>query len=185
VGSVGVRGSFSNGMDRFVSTFINKIDAKGRVSVPAPFRAILERDGYAGGGIYCYPSLDAPALDAGGQRLAENIDRLLHGLPDYSDERDQLSVALYGDVHTLAIDQDGRIVLPETLRAHAGLATQVAFVGLGQKFQMWEPARFEARRAAAREKVRDHRKLFGAGRRQSGPEAGPDAGQGGEGGARE
>jgi MraZ protein len=177
-------------MDRFVSTFINRIDAKGRVSVPAPFRATLERDGYAGGGIYCYPSLDAPALDAGGQRLAENIDRLLDGLPDYSDERDELSVALYGDVHTLAIDRDGRIVLPEPLRAHAGLATHVAFVGLGQKFQMWEPARFEARRAAAREKVRDHRKLFGAGRRLSGPvpEPGPDAGHeppGGEGGARE
>jgi transcriptional regulator MraZ len=178
-------------MDRFVSTFINKIDAKGRVSIPAPFRAILERDGYAGGGIYCYPSLDAPALDAGGQKLAENIDRLLDGLPDYSDERDELSVALYGDVHTLAIDQDGRIVLPETLRAHAGLSTHVAFVGLGQKFQMWEPARFEARRTAAREKVRDHRKLFGAGRRQSEPGSGPgpDAGHGsrmgGEGGARE
>jgi MraZ protein len=179
-------------MDRFVSTFTNKIDAKGRVSVPAPFRAVLERDGYAGGGIYCYPSLDAPALDAGGQRLAQNIDRLLDGLPDYSDERDELSVALYGDVHTLAIDQDGRIVLPETLRSHAGLSTHVAFVGLGQKFQMWEPARFEGRRAAAREKVRDHRKLFGAGRRQLGPEPrpepGPDAGHeplSGEGGARE
>jgi MraZ protein len=165
-------------MDRFVSTFTNKIDAKGRVSVPAPFRAVLERDGYAGAGIYCYPSLDAPALDAGGQRLADNIDRLLDGLPDYSDERDELSVALYGDVHTLAIDQDGRIVLPETLRAHAGLSTHVAFVGLGQKFQMWEPARFEARRAAAREKVRDHRRLFGAGRRSAG--YGPGQGPGGE-----
>ena len=129
------------------------------------------------GGIYCYPSLDAPALDAGGKSLAENIDRLLDGLPDYSDERDELSVALYGDVVTLTIDQDGRIVLPEALRAHAGLSTHVAFVGLGQKFQMWEPARFEARRASAREKVRDHRKLFGAGRRPSG--------EGGEGGARE
>jgi transcriptional regulator MraZ len=171
-------------MDRFVSTFTNKIDAKGRVSVPAPFRAVLERDGYAGGGIYCYPSLDAPALDAGGQRLADNIDRLLDGLPDYSDERDELSVALYGDVHTLAIDQDGRIVLPETLRAHAGLSTHVAFVGLGQKFQMWEPARFEARRAAAREKVRDHRRLFGAGPRPTGHEPGADS-AGGEGGARE
>jgi MraZ protein len=167
-------------MDRFVSTFINKIDAKGRVSVPAPFRAVLERDGYAGGGIYCYPSLDAPALDAGGQKLADNIDRLLDGLPDYSDERDELSVALYGDVHTLAIDQDGRIVLPETLRAHAGLSSHVAFVGLGQKFQMWEPARFEARRAAAREKVRDHRRLFGDGRRQPGSEPGAESG-GGEG----
>jgi MraZ protein len=172
-------------MDRFVSTFINKIDAKGRVSVPASFRAIIERDGYAGGGIYCYPSLDAPALDAGGQRLADNIDRLLDGLPDYSDERDELSVALYGDVHTLAIDQDGRIVLPEALRAHAGLSTHVAFVGLGRKFQMWEPARFEARRASAREKVRDHRRLFAAGRRQQGPNSGPMPEPGGEGGARE
>jgi MraZ protein len=164
-------------MDRFVSTFINKIDAKGRVSVPAQFRAVLERDGLVEGGIYCYPSLDAPALDGGGKSLAANIDRLLDGLPDYSDERDELSVALYGDVATLTIDQDGRIVLPEALRAHAGISTHVAFVGLGQKFQMWEPARFDARRASAREKVRDHRKLFSAGRRLSG--------EGGEGGARE
>src|SRR3990172_12942750 len=124
---VGVRKArLEEGMDRFVSTFTNKVDAKGRVSVPAPFRTILERDGYAGG-IYCYPSLDAPALDAGGKSLAENIDRLLDGLPDYSDERDELSVALYCDVFTLTIDQDGRIVLPEALRAHAGISTHVAF----------------------------------------------------------
>lgn len=170
-------------MDRFVSTFTNKIDAKGRVSVPAPFRAVLDRDGYmqgaGGGGIYCYPSLDAPALDAGGKSLADKIDGLLAGLPDYSDERDELSVALYGDVQVLSIDGDGRIVLPESLRAHAGLSSAVTFVGLGQKFQMWEPARFEERRARAREKVQEHRKLFGAGARL------PAGGEGGTGGARE
>ena len=169
-------------MDRFVSTFTNKIDAKGRVSVPASFRAVLERDGYTPGipgGIYCYPSLDAPALDAGGQSLAKTIDRLLDGLPDYSDERDELSVALYGDVQVLSLDGDGRIVLPETLRAHAELTTHVTFVGLGQKFQMWEPRRFEERRARARAKVQDHRRLFGAGSRL-------DPGdEGGAGGARE
>jgi MraZ protein len=151
-------------MDRFVSTFTNKIDAKGRVSVPASFRAVLERDGYAGG-VYCYPSLDAPALDAGGERLAKKIDGLLSGLPDYSDERDELSVALYGDVQVLSIDGDGRIVLPEALRAHAGLDTAVTFVGLGDKFQMWEPGRFDQRRKDARSKVQSTRKLFGAGSR--------------------
>jgi MraZ protein len=171
-------------MDRFVSTFTNKIDTKGRVSVPAPFRAVLERDGYmqggsAGGGIYCYPSLDAPALDAGGKSLAEKIDGLLAGLPDYSDERDELSVALYGDVQVLGLDGDGRIVLPESLREHAGLAGSVTFVGLGEKFQMWEPGRFEERRRRAREKVQEHRKLFGAGTRL------PPGGEGGNGGARE
>ncbi|MFN0219938.1 MAG: division/cell wall cluster transcriptional repressor MraZ [Hyphomicrobium sp.] len=154
-------------MDRFVSTFTNKIDAKGRVSVPASFRAVLERDGYAGG-VYCYPSLDAPALDAGGERLAKKIDGLLAGLPDYSDERDELSVALYGDVQVLSIDGDGRIVLPEALRSHAGLDAAVTFVGLGDKFQMWEPERFEKRRRDARNKVQTTRKLFGAGSRVAG-----------------
>src|SRR4026207_1088342 len=118
-------------MDRFVSTITNKIDTKGRVSAPAPLPAVLERDRPAGG-ISCYPSLDSPALDAGGQSLAQKIDGLLAGLPDYSDERDELSVALYGDVQVLSLDQDGRIVLPEALRAHAGLDTHVTFVGLGQ-----------------------------------------------------
>lgn len=164
-------------MDRFVSTFVNKIDSKGRVSIPAPFRAVLERDGYAGG-IYCYPSLDAPALDAGGERLAKKIDGLLADLPDYSDERDELSVALYGDVQVLSIDGDGRIVLPEGLRAHAGLTSHVAFVGLGEKFQMWEPGHFEERRNRARAKVRESRKLFGAGRK-------PGEDDGGDEGARE
>jgi MraZ protein len=156
----------NRGMDRFVSTFTNKIDAKGRVSVPAPFRAVLEHDGYQGAGsagIYCYPSLDAPALDCGGERLAQKIDGLLSGLPDYSDERDELSVALYGDVQVLSVDGDGRIVIPETLRAHAGLAAQATFVGLGLKFQIWSPDAFEARRKAAREKVQEHRKLLGGG----------------------
>jgi MraZ protein len=166
----------NRGMDRFVSTFTNKIDAKGRVSIPAPFRAVLERDGYSGG-IYCYPSLDAPALDAGGERLAQKIDGLLSGLPDYSDERDELSVALYGDVQVLSIDGDGRILLPENLRRHAALDTQVTFVGLGDKFQMWEPKRFLERRKQARVKVQHTRKLLGAGSRP------PD--EGGEGSARE
>ncbi len=171
-------------MDRFVSTFINKIDAKGRVSIPAPFRTVLERDGYAGG-IYCYPSLDAPALDAGGERLARKIDGLLADLPEYSDERDELSVALYGDVQVLSIDGDGRIVLPEGLRRHAGLDGKIAFVGLGDKFQMWEPARFEERRGRAREKVRDHRKLFAARGKAARSDAGDGSdGSGGE-GARE
>ena len=158
-------------MDRFVSTFTNRIDAKGRVSIPAPFRAVLERDGYAGG-IYCYPSLDAPALDGGGERLAQKIDGLLAGLPDYSDERDELSVALYGDVQILSIDGDGRIVLPQALRSHAGIAAEITFVGLGDKFQMWAPERFEERRQAARAKVQEHRKLFAGGSGRSSADGG-------------
>lgn len=162
-------------MDRFVSTFENKIDSKGRVSVPASFRAVLERDAYRGeaaGGIYCYPSLDAPALDAGGERLAQKIDGLLAGLPDYSDERDELSVALYGDVQVLTIDGDGRVVLPRDLRVHAGIDARVTFVGLGDKFQIWQPEEFAKRRQLAREKVQAHRRLFDNARQSSRSEPG-------------
>jgi transcriptional regulator MraZ len=153
-------------MDQFVSAFTNKIDTKGRVSVPASFRTVLAKDGLDG--IYCYPSLDAPALDAGGQRLVDKINGLVEDLAPYSDERDHLATALFGTSEILSIDQDGRTILPERLREHAGITTHITFVGLGEKFQMWEPGRFEQHLAEARQKVRDLRKLLGAGRRGSG-----------------
>jgi MraZ protein len=148
-------------MDQFVSTFTNKIDAKGRVSVPASIRQVLVRDG--GDSIYCYPSLDSPALDAGGRRLISKIEGLLEGVAPYSDERDQLATALYGESETLKVDQDGRTMLSERLRKHAHLTTHATFVGLGDKFQIWEPRQFESYREQAREKVRDLRKLLGSG----------------------
>lgn len=166
-------------MDRFVSTYTNKIDSKGRVSVPSAFRDVLKRDGYEGG-IYCYPAIGVPAVDAGGEKLARKIDALLSGLPDYSDERDELSLALYGAVHELAIDGDGRIILPQELREHAELSSQVTFVGLGDKFQIWQPERFMERRSRAHQKANEHRRLFGA---QGGRAR--DVGDGGTGGARD
>ena len=153
-------------MGQFVSSFTNKIDSKGRVSVPASFRAILAKED--GEGIYCYPSLDAPALDAGGTRLVNQIGELLEELAPYGDEKDQLATALYGDSIMLKIDSDGRVNLPPALREHAGIADRVVFVGLGGKFQIWEPAQFEAHRLQARDKVRELRKLLGVGRRPKG-----------------
>ena len=99
-------------MGQFVSSFTNKIDSKGRVSVPASFRAILAKEDDEG--IYCYPSLDAPALDAGGTRLVNKIGELLEELAPFGDEKDQLATALYGDSMMLKIDTDGRVNLPLT-----------------------------------------------------------------------
>ena len=62
-------------MDRFVSHYTLRLDAKGRVSIPAPFRAVLARDGFDG--LYCYPALDRPALDAGGNALLGEIEALI------------------------------------------------------------------------------------------------------------
>ena len=147
-------------MDRFVSHYMLRLDAKGRVSVPAPFRAVLARDGFDG--LYCYPALDRPALDAGGNALLAEIEALMAGLPLYSDQREQFSLALYGTSETLKIDGEGRMQLTETLKAHAAIADSVLFVGLGHKFQIWEPGRFRAELAEATEKVRAFKQELGA-----------------------
>lgn len=146
-------------MEEFVSTFTNKIDAKGRVSVPASFRAVLAREN--SDEIFCHPALDGPALDAGGPRLVKHIRGLLEALSPYSDEKDQLATALFGESEYLKLDSDGRIVMPERLRLVAGLTDAVTFVGLGDKFQIWEPGQFEEARKLARSKVRDLRSLLG------------------------
>jgi MraZ protein len=139
-------------MDRFVSHYVLRLDAKGRVSVPAPFRAVLARDGFDG--LYCYPALDRPALDAGGNALMAEIEALIAGFLPYSDQRERFALALYGTSETLKLDGEGRVVLTDTLKSHAGIADAVSFVGLGHKFQIWEPGRFRAELTEATEKVR-------------------------------
>ena len=139
-------------MDRFVSNFSLRLDSKGRVSIPAPYRAVLARDGFDG--LYCYPSLDRPALDAGGNALLADIQALITLFPPYAEEREQFSAALYGTSEVLKVDGEGRVILTEALKSHAGIADAVAFAGLGHKFQIWEPERFRAELAEATAKVR-------------------------------
>jgi len=143
-------------MDRFVSQFINRLDAKGRVSIPAPFRALLAKDGYEG--LYVHPTLDLPALDCGGHALLKEIDALLDRLPPYSEERDYFATALLGASEVAKIDGEGRFVLTDRMREGTGITDQVAFVGQGRKFQIWEPGRFQAHFLASRERLRGFRK---------------------------
>jgi MraZ protein len=154
-------------MDRFVSHYTLRLDAKGRVSIPASFRAVLARDGFDG--LYCYPTLDRPALDAGGNALLAEIEALITRYSPYSEEREQFSAALYSTSEILKIDGEGRAVLSESLKVHAGIADAVTFAGLGHKFQIWEPGRFRAELAEATEKVRALKKRLGSRTTAEGP----------------
>jgi MraZ protein len=148
-------------MDRFVSRYVLRVDAKGRVSIPAPYRAVLARDGFDG--LYCYPALDRPALDAGGNALLTEIEKLVADYPLYSVERERLALSLYGTSETLKFDGEGRVVLTDTLKSHAAISDVVAFVGLGHKFQLWEPDRFRAELAEATDSVRALQRRRGSG----------------------
>ena len=138
-------------MDRFVSNTTLRLDSKGRVSIPATFRSVLRRDGFDG--LYCYPALDRPAIDAGGNALMSEIEALIGRYAPFSDEREHFALALYGTSETPKIDGEGRVVLSDGLKRHAGITDRVAFVGLGHKFQIWEPGRLHSALAKATQKV--------------------------------
>jgi MraZ protein len=147
-------------LDRYFSHFILKLDAKGRVSVPASFRAVLSREG--SDSLFCYPALDRPAVEAGGALLMREIEDLIGRFPAFSDEREQFATALYGTGETLKLDPEGRVTLSDPLKDHAGILDAVAFVGLGHKFQIWAPDRFSARLSEATGKMRSLKKRLGA-----------------------
>ena len=120
-------------MDRFVSNYTLRLDAKGRVSIPAPYRAVLARDGFDG--LYCYPTLDQTAIDAGGNALLAEIEALIARFAPYSEEREQFAAALYGTSEVLKVDGEGRVILTDELKSHANITGAVTFVGLGTNFR--------------------------------------------------
>lgn len=138
-------------MALFLSTFVNKVDRKGRVSVPASFRQALAGQNF--NGIVAYRSFKLTALEASGIDRMEQLSDRIDALPEFSEDRDALS-SILADAQQLAFDGEGRIVLPELLCQHAGIGETAAFVGLGRTFQIWEPQRFEAHQQEMRERAR-------------------------------
>jgi MraZ protein len=135
----------------FLSTFVNKVDRKGRVSVPASFRAALAGQSFAG--IVAFRSFKNSAIEGSGIDRLEEMSARLDALDQFSEESESLS-SIFADTQQLAFDNEGRIVLPQLLAEHAGITEAAAFVGLGRTFQIWEPGRFEEHQAAQRERAR-------------------------------
>jgi MraZ protein len=174
--AAGVRGgrrqARARAMDEFVSTFTNRLDAKGRVSIPASFRTVLAVDGFDG--LYCCPTLDRQAVDAGGNRFRRTIGASLANFEPFSEDHEYLSTTLIGESEILKIDQDGRVVLGQALMEHAGISDRVTFVGQGYKFQLWEPDRFIAYRNEAKNRLRDIRKRLAPSHRAAGVTSGSE-----------
>lgn len=136
------------------------MDAKGRVSIPAPFRGVLTRDGFEG--LYVTPSFEAPAVDCGGHALLREIESLLAPLSTGSHDWEAFAATLYGQSEILKIDGEGRIVVSDGIKAQAGITGEITFVGMGRKFQLWEPGRFRTYLAEAKGRVREARKSLGS-----------------------
>jgi MraZ protein len=135
----------------FLSTFVNKVDRKGRVSVPSTFRAALAGQSFLG--IVAYRSFKLPCVEAGGIDRMEELSARVDAMGQFSESSDNASV-VFSDAQQLSFDGEGRIMLPQVLAEHAGIADHATFVGQGKTFQIWEPQRFKAHHDELRERAR-------------------------------
>ncbi|MFN5351148.1 MAG: division/cell wall cluster transcriptional repressor MraZ [Alphaproteobacteria bacterium] len=133
-------------MALFLSTFENKIDKKGRVSVPASFRASIAKSPNSENfnGIIVYPSFVNESIEACGFDRIEQISKSIDNLDPYSEERDAFAATILGDSVQLSFDNEGRVIIPENLLKIANLEDTAIFVGKGQNFEIWHPSKYKS-----------------------------------------
>ena len=139
----------------FLSSFENKIDKKGRVSVPATFRSHLGSMGY--NGFISYPSFNHSALEACAQDRIEKLSNTIDSLNPFEEKRDFFATSILSECENLQFDTEGRISLSEKLLNHAKIKSNILFVGLGETFQIWEPKNFDKFKLIARKKAYQNR----------------------------
>ena len=139
----------------FLSSFENKIDKKGRVSVPATFRSYLNTLGY--NGFISYPSFNHSALEACSQDRIEKLSSTIDSLNPFEEKRDYFATSVLSESESHQFDTEGRVSISEKLLNHAKIKNNVLFVGLGRTFQIWEPTNFEKFKLLARKKAFQNR----------------------------
>ena len=145
-------------MDKFMSTIEGKIDAKGRVSVPASFRAaIIAQSGGDQPSIFIYTSFTETTIEGGGPSLYRRYSEMLDRLDPFTEEYEAMSDALFGGSGLLTMDSEGRVSLPKSLLLEAGIDKTLLFVGMGERFRIWNPESYAAYRPRARAKALESR----------------------------
>ena len=139
----------------FLSSYENKLDKKGRVSVPASFRSHLSSLGY--NGFIAYPSFNHSALEACSQERIEKLSNTIDSLNPFEEKRDFFATSVLSESINLQFDSEGRVLVSEKLLDHAKIKNNILFVGLGKTFQIWEPNNFKKFKVVAREKAYQNR----------------------------
>jgi len=139
----------------FLSSYENRIDKKGRVSVPATFRSHLNSMGY--NGFISYPSFNHDALEACSQDRIERLSNTIDSLNPFEEKRDYFATSVLSESENLQFDTEGRVSISEKLLKHAKIKSNILFVGQGKTFQIWEPKIFEKFKVVARKKAFQNR----------------------------
>src|SRR5690348_15641186 len=110
----------------FLSTYHNKLDKKGRISIPAQFRAVLAAQQFSG--IVAYASPQYQCIEACGMQRVLKINERIEQMDPYSEERDAFATAIFGESVQLNFDTEGRVMVPEALIHFAKLKEAVTIV---------------------------------------------------------
>ena len=139
----------------FMDTIINKVDAKGRVSLPSDYRSIVKELSTE---IVCYRSLNAPGIEGCLEDTLEKLATEIENSTDFfSETQDNLTNLIFGDAKRFTFDSTGRISLTEKLLKHAQITDTAVFVGKGRKFQIWNPENWEKEEKRIRAEVMRNR----------------------------
>jgi MraZ protein len=136
----------------FLSTYVNKVDRKGRVSIPAQFRASLAKS-QATNVVYVWPALNHGALEGADQDYIDVLSDSLESPELDAEMRETIETFVFGKMMELSIDADGRVVLPKDFAELAGIDEEAAFIGRRKTFQIWNPAALKAHENTLRDKV--------------------------------
>ena len=139
----------------FLSIYENKLDKKGRVSVPASFRGYLSNLGY--NGIICFPSFNNQSIEAWPQDRIEKISNAIDSLNPFEDKKDYFATSILSESINLQFDGEGRILITTKLLKHAKIKNNMLFVGQGKTFQIWEPTSYEKFKVTAKKKSNIYR----------------------------
>ena len=132
-------------MTLLIGRFVNKIDKKGRISVPKPFRDIFAHEKFCG--VYVYPSIRFHTIEACGESYFRALtQRLDDSLEKFSPEQDDLLIAILDNAHALPFDPEGRVVIPTELLEMSNISEEARFVGRADYFQIWDPKSHEEHR---------------------------------------
>jgi MraZ protein len=139
-------------MKLFLYNYVNKLDRKGRISVPAEFRSALAELGFDSFAAFC--SFRSPAIECWTPARLEQLTLAMDDLNLFSEQQETLATTLFANTKPISFDGEGRITLPPEFLTHAGITADALFVGQGQSFQIWEPKAYERAQAAALERAR-------------------------------
>jgi len=144
----------------FVSQFVNKVDKKGRISLPSLFRNVLPKD--SKNEIILYKSFKYHSIEGCSSDRINEIAKRINKLDIFSDDQDDFTTSIFSEIIPTNIDKEGRFLIPENLKKYSNINDEVTFIGQGYYFQIWEPKAAKDRQKKSRERLIKEKKTLGS-----------------------